>query len=380
MLKCFVFIYLKGNAMSNNFKKSLDILGESVKQKNKGKVEKTQKGDDSEIIQEGAKKRGRKTGKSNHKIIKDAGSKLESYAKRLNIKQFDLFPGHEYPTPFTRIPLFIPSHRKRAREIQNDSLLKGDFTQLESSWDGGGVFRSGPALTVYDEDTFIGMLHLRRFGLEGIPSNMPSKNIGILTEGGEGETNLYSHNNKKVKVHSGYFLVSEVESLIVGRRPPKNGWPGSNLTKRRESIERLGATILKFTRPQNVDEFRGKQIQMVAIDWIGSESDACYYFEIHPAVVVWLDVFRTYIDLNIRRKLTPFGKSLHRFLSSQKSNKEFSKSFEDVCAAIGCFDSQGEAKRKSERQLDRLIELGFLSAWKITGTGRGEPFVLHVNF
>jgi len=365
--------------MPKDLDKLVNKLGSSLTKQHKADAADKEDRPEPET-EEGGSKKKRKTNRSASQIIRGAESKLAAYTKSLQIEQFDLFPGREYPTPFARIPLFIPSHRDRAREIQNKNLLKNDFTQLESSWDGGGVYRSGPPLTVFDEDTFIGMLHLRKAGLSGLSSKMPSKNTGELgkIEAGQ-DVHLHAY-AKKVKVHAGYFMVSELETLIAGKKPPKNGWPGSRLTTRRESIERLGATILKFTRPQNLDQFRGKQIQMLSIDWVGDKSDSCYFFEIHPAVVHWLDVFRTYIDLDIRRQLTTFGKSLHRFLSSQKNNKHYSKNFADICDAIGCFDSPGEAKRKAEGQLKKLVKLGFIKEWSFYGTGRRSALILEVTF
>lgn len=316
----------------------------------------------------------RRSGKDGGSIRRSAEQVLRHYAEQANIEQYDLFPGDEYPTPFTRLPLFVPAQRKKAREAQIAATRNEDFVKLNSRWDRGGVYRAGPALTVYDEDTFIGLLHLRAMGFAGTASRMPSKRIGKTP----GE--LVSASVSKVKVHAGYCVVSQLETVIRGTAPPKKGWSGRDIALRRESIERLGATILRFTSPQNLDHYRGKQIQMLSIDWIGDKSDACYYFEFHPAIVRWLEEFRTYVDLKIRRKLTPFGRALHRFLSSQKSNKRYDVEWATVLEAIGFRGSAGNAKRLGLEQLEKMVSLGFIAEARIDGTGRRDPFMLRVVF
>jgi len=318
--------------------------------------------------------RVRRSGKDGFTIQRDAEATLREYAKQAGIEQFDLFPGREYPTPFTRLPLFVPSQRKKAREVQIEATRNTDFVKLESRWDKGGVYRSGPPLTVYDEDTFIGLLHLRSMGFKGTSSHMPSKRIGKPPNA------VPSSNVASIKVHSGYCVVSQLETIIRGESPPKKGWAGRDIGMRRESIERLGATVLRFVSPQNLEHYRGKQIQMVAIDWIGDKSDACYYFEFHPAIVRWLEEFRTYIDLKVRRQLTPFGKAIHRFLSSQKSSKTYEIEWAVLLEAIGYRGRISDANRFGNEQLTKMKNLGFISDAHIEGTGRREPYILKVIF
>ena len=323
---------------------------------------------------ENSNNRIRRSGKDGMSIGRDAESTLRKYAELAGIKQFELFPGKEYPTPFTRLPLFVPAQRRKARAAQQAATRDTDFVKLESRWDKGGVYRSGPPLTVYDEDTFIGLLHMRSMGFKGPSSNMPSKRIGKAPNAPP------STNVDQVNVHSGYCVVSQLETIIRGESPPKKGWPGRDIALRRESIERLGATVLKFVSPQNLDHYRGKQIQIVAIDWIGDRRDACYYFEFHPAIVRWLEEFRTYIDLKVRRQLTPFGKALHRFLSSQRSSKSYEVQWAVVLEAVGYQGRIADAKRFGLEELGKMQDLGFLSAATIEGTGRRTPYVLKVQF
>lgn len=355
--------------MKKSFKNKIDALGSAIK-KNASSTALPQEADNKDLTTE----LKRNSGKSTAHLSTKAEQSLINFANTLKIEQYDLFPSREYPTPFTRIPLFTPCQRKKARQIESEKTLNSDFIRLNSSWDKGGVYKSGPALTVYDEDTFIGLLHLRKFAYKGRYSSMPSKRIG------KSESTVSLNNEKEVLVHSGHFLLTNLETLIRGTKPPKEGWGGAALNKRRESIERIGATILKFTQPQNLDRYRGKQIQIVSIDWVGEKNEAYYYFEFHPAVVLWLNEFRTYIDLNLRRKLTPFGKALHRFLCSQKSFKTFRKDWQVVLTAIGYEGRAAEANRKAKTQLALLVKLEFISSGSITGNGRSEPYNLNITF
>jgi len=353
--------------MSTDLTKSIQKLGDILRSKV----------DSADISTETLPQEINKTtnkGKSSTKIAKIAEKKLLNFITDFNIEQFELFPSREYPTPLSRIPLFTPSQRNKARELEIEKTKDTDFIRLNSTWDKGGVYKSGPTLTVYDEDTFIGLLLLRKSALKGKPSKMPSKHMNHT-----GST-ISNNNEKDVLVHSGYFLISELETKIRGTKPPKAGWGGEALKNRRDSVERLGATILKFTQPQNLDKYRGKQIQIVSIDWVSSDKEAYYYFEFHPAIALWLTEFRTYIDFGIRRQLTPFGKALHRFLSSQKSNKFYKKDWEDILVAIGFNGRTSEAKRKGISELNKLVKLGFIKSGSIEGNGRSEAFVMHISF
>jgi hypothetical protein len=315
----------------------------------------------------------RKTGKSARSIMRDAEATLRRFAEEVGIEQFDLFPGREYPTLFTRVPLFPPMQRSRAREQQALATKKSDFVRLKSRWDKGGVYRSGPALTVVDEDTLAGLLQLRSIGFSGNELLMPSKKMG-------GKNEMILSGGKNVVVHAVYCIVSELETLIKGREPPKKGWSGTVIKRRRESIERLAATNLRFEQPKGLDMYRGKIIPIIELDWVGSKDNACYYVQFHPAIVKWLEDYRSYINLDIRRELTPFGKALHRFLSSQTSNTTYNVDFEVLLEAIGYEGRIGEAKRHAVGQLKKLIELDFIKEYFFAGNGRKDPYQLSVRF
>ena len=125
-----------------------------------------------------------------------------------------------------------------ARETQN-----ADFVKLESRWDKAGVWKAGPALTVYDEDTLAGLMHMRSIGFSGNEQRMPSK----LLAKEKNQNNIIRSPGKDIIVHAVYCVISQLESAIRGHEPPNpsKGWGGVVIKRRRESLERLAGVITK---------------------------------------------------------------------------------------------------------------------------------------
>ena len=365
--------------MSDSTSDRLAKLAEEALKKSalKKQAEEAQSPADAETVTT-ANKPSRQSGKSAARIGRDVEKLLKQFAEQQGIEQFTLFPGNEYPTPFTRIPLFPPIQRRKARENIARETQNADFVKLESRWDKAGVWKAGPALTVYDEDTLAGLMHMRSIGFSGNEQQMPSK---LLANDAKRKDILRSA-GKDIIVHAVYCVVSQLESEIRGHEPPNpsKGWGGAVIKRRRESLERLAGVSLKFERPHGLDMYRGKTIHIIELDWIGDRDDACYYVQFHPAIVSWLLEYRTFLDMNIRRELTPFGKALHRFLSSQVSNRHYKIELEVLVQAMGWQGKPSEAKKLSIEQLTKMQELGFLKNFQFQGNGRREPFILEVWF
>ncbi len=67
------------------------------------------------------------TGTPGPAVIAAANEKLERFVRQRGIEQFELFPSNEFPTPFTRLPLFPPVQRTTARRAAT-----GDWIALHS--------------------------------------------------------------------------------------------------------------------------------------------------------------------------------------------------------------------------------------------------------
>jgi len=297
-------------------------------------------------------------------VIAAANRKLETFLREHGIEQYQLFPSNEFPTPFTRLPLFPPIRRTTARKAAQAE----DWTVLHSRWDGGGVFKAGPALTIYDEDTLIGLLTLRSQRLTGPARLLPIPAAGSGTDPDD-----------PVNVHTLYCLISQLETTIQGRTP-KGGWGGRAIEKRRGSLNRLAAITLRFEQPKGANAFQGKAIRLFDIEYVSTKDESCYYIQIHPVVSAWLENYRTFLSLDLRRKLSSLGKALHRFLASQKSNASYSVLLSVLFEAIGVHCELRVVKRDAIGQLNRMRDEGFLHSYAIAGNGRSEPWKLTVLF
>lgn len=310
----------------------------------------------------------RRAGTPAPKVVADANARLDALLTERGIQHFEISPTSEYPTPLTRLPLFPPVKKATARGIAG----AGDWVALESRWDGGGVFRSGPGLTVFDEDTLFGLMTMRQQGMAG-----PADRLPITAPPSHGPAGLAPSNS--VRVHALYCLVSQLESVIKGHTPA-NGWGGRTLAKRRDSIDTLSRVMLKFVRPKGADAFHGQPIHLIFVEYVVNPKDAFFYVQFHPVLSHWLEEYRTYIDFNIRRQLSPLGKAIHRALASQRSNGVFDVPLIDFFQSIGASGGVADRKREAVPQLDKLCGLGFIESYQFTGTGRSIATRLRVVF
>ena len=94
-------------------------------------------------------------------------STLRKYAELAGVKQFELFPGKEYPTPFTRLPLL--SQRSAGRRGQRNRRQLAIRTSSNSKAAGTKAASIGLGhLTVYDEDFLSGCCTCGRWASRAI--------------------------------------------------------------------------------------------------------------------------------------------------------------------------------------------------------------------
>ncbi|WP_295386002.1 hypothetical protein [uncultured Thiodictyon sp.] len=308
-----------------------------------------------------------RAGYSSKVLVASADNTLETLANQRGVEQSELFPTSEYPTPLTRLPLFPPVTRETAIE-----MFKRGWTRLASRWDGGGVLRSGPALNIYDEDTLLGLMALRSMRLKGLPNQLPVPLPDLDPKGCAPLADV-------VAVDTLNFRMSQLETAIRGDQP-KGGWSGPGLARRRQSLDDLSGLRLRFEMPRGGLEYSRKMISLFDTRGFSKETDACYYVQFHPLVSQWLENYRTYIDLVLRRKLSDLGRALHRFLASQRSNRTYVIEMATMYEAIGAQERVGKLNHHARVQLGIMQADGFLEAFSITGTGRSHPFVLEVKF
>jgi hypothetical protein len=292
---------------------------------------------------------------------------LDAIARQRGLEQTAMCATSEYPTTLTRLPLFPPVTRETAIE-----MFKRGWVKLQSSWDGGGVYRSGPALTIYDEDTLLGLMVLRSRRLMGPADHMPTAVRRLDTE----DT---TPTDERVQVDLVVFTISQLETAIHGHTPRK-GWGGRELARRRESIEDLYGLQLRFDKVRDGSRYQRVKISLFDIPAFSKERDACYYVQFHPLVSRWLENYHTFISFSLRRKLSDLGKALHRFLASQRSNSVYRIDAIALYEAIGAQDRVWRLNQNARQQLTIMQQEGFITSFLIDGTGRSTPFVLHIVF
>ncbi len=299
--------------------------------------------------------------------------KRSSRSARISLEQFnlDLFnneidgrfstypitPGAEFPTFLTRIPIFLPMKRGRSLKLDQDNALP-----FLTSWGKGR--KHGPPLTVYDEDTLMAIARLRKNRLEGAPANMPIPLSAIQPVSGE--------DKKDVSVHVLGCTLSDIQHECGD----SDG--GTNLQLRLASIKRLGATVIEFDRmTQDKLGYRGTQIKLIDVAWDVYEENAVLLIQFSPLMAMWLESEYTYINWNVRKQLSDTGKAIHRFLSAQP--KQYSIFTEKLSTIIGFQRTYRYFMSDLRCTLNKLEEIGWISSWEITGTGRRVPHKLTIN-
>lgn len=283
---------------------------------------------------------------------------LDLFAKEVDgrFSSYPLNPGSEFPTFLTRIPIFLPMKRGRSLKLDHDNALP-----FATSWGRGR--KHGPPLTVYDEDTLMAIARLRKSRLEGAPANMPIPLSAIQPRSGE--------DKKDVSVHVLACTLSDIQHECGD----SDG--GTNLQLRLASIKRLGATVIEFDRiTQDKQGYRGTQIKLVDVAWDVYEDNAVLLIQFSPLMAMWLESEYTYINWNVRRQLSDTGKAIHRFLSAQP--KQYTIFTEKLMATIGFQRSYRYFMSDLRGTLTKLEELGWLTSWEITGTGRRIPHKLTI--
>ena len=146
----------------------------------------------------------------------DAQGRFASYSMR---------PQSEFPTRLTRLPIFRPSQRRTQRALQDDDNMVAFSTPF------GRGKRSGPPLTVRDEDTLIALMRLRDQVLAGRERDLP-----------DNVRELYRDDSAKAEVHRVVCTVQQVNDAL-GLTDS-----GTNFANTLASIKRLAHCSIELER------------------------------------------------------------------------------------------------------------------------------------
>jgi len=301
-------------------------------------------------------------GVDSEKLAKNASAGIDNRAQLGLFDAFDLSTSNEYPTLFTRSPLFLAVPRSKQK-----ALLDADNAYVfKCPWGEGR--RAGPCLTVFDEEVLCALLKLRTKKLAGPPQNLP-----VPVEG------KYS-SQPRVEVHSTCCTVTQ----IINEMGLSDG--GVNYENVLASVKRLGLVTVEIHTKSDHRYFGAVEVggafKIVDVEWAAFQEDGIVRAQFPPHVARWLEESYTYLDQNVRRKLRgDYVKLIHKFLSGQKSKRGFQWRIDEVATAIGYHGRKDRMKKTFEGAFKQLEKLEWLETWEISGTGRkSNPYIMAVTW
>jgi len=265
-----------------------------------------------------------------------------------------------FPTLLARIPVFMPVTRSKQKEL----LDEDNYLRFNTPF--GSGTRSGPLLTIRDEDTMLALDRLRCKQLHGIGSNLPIK----VSE------QMYNMDDSgKLRVDIVICTITQInEELGLS-----DG--GENYTETLNSVKRLDSTVIALTTNKQ-ERYLGRckeggSFKLIDLRWKAYEEQGIVFVQFSPVVTEWLNNEFTYINWQVRKALgkDDKAKALHKFLSSQPNT--YSRDMYEIANLIGIADEKRRIKTKLESAAKALIKVGWLQDYAFIGTGRKIPYKLH---
>jgi len=328
----------------------------SLKISEKGQGSDTQINVDTTTEPSHASQRKGIRGRTSTSLIEKAQLNLFKLEQDGRFTTLALHPESEYPTFLTRIPIFVPGRRTTQRRI----LDEDNALPFITPWGEGK--KHGPPLTVYDEDTMIAIGRLRQNMLIGRPHNMPLP-----------VSDLYKSQGKDdIHVHVLHCMLSDIQQICG------TSLGGKNNKLRLDSIKRLGATVIEFDQKTSRKFIAsGTEIKLIDVAWQSYEENAILYIQFSPVMAAWFEKEYTYIDWNVRKKLSDTGKAIHRFLASQP--RDYVIHTQKLMQTIGFPRAYKLFMHSLREDMKKLKEEGWIRSWNIEGNGRRVPHKLIIK-
>lgn len=242
----------------------------------------------------------------------------------------------------------------------------GDFT----------IQRLGPGLSTYDEDTLIAIFQLsaeRR--IVGSEREVRERFLPGLPES---------------KSDAGIVPVELRDVHLVGTVSPfrinsffGRETSGAGLAACQASMTRLARTSLSIRKKGSTLSYN-----VHFFSHVGSDNErASVLVAIDPIMAMFLQEY-VVLDLTLRRKLAPVGKSVYRYLEASKIKTiPVLELMEKIGTTMSLADftrallGRKPSKRRagSEGELKVLKDAGWLKSYEIVGTGRNSPFILNIE-
>lgn len=300
---------------------------------------------------------------------KETATQLELFHEWLQVRDPE---SSHYPSIFGLTSMFLPVKDRKKGDTTTWGKTGGEFYQAADF----KIQRLGPGLSTYDEDTLIAILQL-------------SAEMRIVGEEEE-VRDSFLPGLPRSKSDVGAFNSEFQNNYFVGTITPYkinkyfgHGTSGPDLAKTLESMLRLQQTTLTITK-------RGSKriADTHFFSLIRDENEeAPVTVVIDPIMAGMLQDF-VVMDLSLRRKLTPIGKGVYRYL---EASGRVSIPILELMQKIGSTSSVAEFNRAllgrkptkknagTQGELKVLLDSGWLTSYEITGTGRNTPFVLNIK-
>lgn len=298
----------------------------------------------------------------------------ETDSENVEYLPLDISKSVAVPKPFTRLGLFTVPSGGSIKKIDYSKEIMRKWTlayDISTQFHKATVW--GPPLDTYDEEVWCAAMELtwhKRITAQRqrLPAKRPR--LSIVDQGvAPIETNL-----------------SEIATVVVGEVTAYqiNNFLGKSSST--EALERTRFAILKLalTSVMFEDEKLGHYGVFHLLSFIGSkDASGALLIQWDPVIVSMRDnpQMRVYIDLNVRRELTDTGKMIHRFLSSQLSNKKpnYEIGLDRLQIAIRLNKEPKYFKRDLEKNMKRCVNIGWIKKADVTGSGRKTSFKLTVH-
>ena len=294
-------------------------------------------------------------GRSSGAVIADAQMSLFKLEREGRFTSYPIDAQSEFPTFLTRLPIFVPGQQAKQQAL----LDEDNALPFSCSWGQGR--RHGPLMTIYDEDTLIAIGKLRQKCLAGKPHKFPValSQLSAPTD------------NDSVHVHVAQFMLTDIHRICG----TSSG--GTNDRKRLNSIKKLAATSIEFdTKTAGKFIGQGTNVKLLDVLWQEYEQNAIFYVQFTPVVAAWFESEYTYINWELRRKLSDTGKAHHRFLSGQRKHYKIGTKL--MMKAIGYARPYKKYMLELRADMEQLRDEGWIEQWEITGNNRSTPQILEI--
>lgn len=272
---------------------------------------------------------------------------------------FPIQPGNEFPTLLARLPIFPAIARARQQRL----LDADNALPFETPFGRGR--RHGPPVSVEDEDCLIALIRLRNRCLIGEGGTFPVP-IG---------TPHFTDEKGRASVHVVCCTLSQVLAEM-GQCDS-----GRNFDRALKSFKRLAAMVVELETKKSDRYFgkstKGMSFKIVDIVWEAFEMQGLILAQFPPVVVNWLENHASYIQWDVRRKLTGRNaRALHRFLSTQP--KTYDANMLWIAETIGWEGDKRRMRTAFQAILEQFVKLNWIEGYEISGTGRRIPYRIHV--